>query len=107
MTSKRKRTRMLPAARREIILSCAINLAKNIGYATLTRAKVAKLARVSDALIAYYFKGRDGLKIAVMRHAIKHEILEIMMQGLSVNDSMLRRIKPDLKNKLMDYLKQQ
>lgn len=60
-------------------------MALSRGYNTLTRDGVAQVARVSQGSINYHFKTISKLRNAVMRHAVQHECLEILLQGLANN----------------------
>ena len=47
------------------------NIARKQGIRKVTRAAVARDVGVSDALLNRYFGTRDGLRFAVLEHAVK------------------------------------
>lgn len=104
MNKKKRAIRSAPDARKEKILLAAIEVSKNTGYKGITREKVAEEAGVSSALVATYFNRMVFLKSAVMEHAVKREIIEIVAQGVAHNDPFTLRLAPALKNKVMEHL---
>jgi AcrR family transcriptional regulator len=98
--------RTKPGTRRELILDAAIQLSIKIGYRSITRDAVADIAGISSALIAKYFPRMTQLKQAVMQTAISREVVEVIIQGLAINDIQALNIDYDLKEKVMKYLSQ-
>jgi AcrR family transcriptional regulator len=98
--------RTKPNTRRELILDAAIKLSIKVGYKSITRDAVADVAGISSALIAKYFPRMPQLKQAVMQTAISREIVEVIIQGLAINDVQALHIDYELKEKVMTYLSQ-
>lgn len=78
------RRRLAPDARRKKILDTAVRLvASGRGkYLAVTRAQVARSARVSPALVSHYFGDMAALREGIMREAIRLKILPIIAQGI-------------------------
>ena len=98
------RERKQPNERKNELLSEAIKLAKEVGYSHITRDGVAERAGVSYGLVTRYFQSIDNLKCLVLKKAIQDEVLEIIAQGLVRKDPLLRRLSPELKNRVLMYL---
>lgn len=104
MNSIKRATRIAPNDRREMILNAAIQLSLKIGYKSITRDKVAKIAKVSSALIAHYFPRMRHLRQAVIKAAISQNILQILAQGLILGDSDILKVPDVLKHKIAQHI---
>lgn len=89
-------SRLKPEERKEQILSTAVVVALRDGFNNFTRDGVAKQAGVSMGLINRYFSNMPKLRKAVMRRAIKQEILAIIGQGLAIKDITAKGKTPAL-----------
>jgi len=98
------RERKLPTERKGELLSVAIDLSKEIGYSHITRDGVAKRAGVSYGLVTRYFQSIDNLKHLVMKQAISDEIVEIIAQGMVLNDPLTKKLDSKLRAKVILYL---
>lgn len=96
---KVKKSRANPELRKDHILECAVAVAKDLGYTKITLDSVAEAAGVSKSLISRYFSKIDQLKTAVMRQAVRHEIPEIVAQGLVSRDTRAMAAPQELKEK--------
>jgi AcrR family transcriptional regulator len=103
-TVKKQRLRKVPAVRKEEILNAAIDLAMRIGYQKITREAVAKCANTSESLITQYFDSMQHLKRVIIRTAVDREVFSIIAQALSLNDSYIKNISPELKQRVLKYL---
>lgn len=103
-TDTKKITRLDPYERRELILDAAVKLAKGIGYQMLTKDKIAIEANISGGLLHRYFNSMFKLKREVMRYAIKHEIIDIIAQGIAARDSQALAAPDELKRKAVEHL---
>ncbi len=92
--------RLKPAERKKQILEAAVNVAKDYGYSRLTRELIAERAIVAPGLVNKYFNTMNNLRRAVMRYAIKNEILIIILDGLSVRDLQAMKINAELRVKV-------
>ncbi len=97
-------SRQNPQTRRESILDAAIDLSKTRGYNRITRDEVATRAGVSSPLIGTYFPRMADLRKAVIQAAISREIVEVIAQGLTINDNHAIELNEELRFKVMTYL---
>jgi len=98
------RERKNPIERKEQLLREAILLSKKIGYRQITREAVAIQSRVSFSLISAYFGTIENLKYSVLETAINERIIEIIAQGLSLNDPQTAALSRDLKMEVARYM---
>lgn len=93
------KTRANPALRKDYILAVAVTMAKDAGYHKLTRDAVAEAAGVSMGLVTRYFGTMNQLRRDVIRYAIRHEIPEIIAQGLANSDDHAKKAPDELKTR--------
>lgn len=98
------RKRVSPQLRRKHVIDVAINLAKTKGYNSITRGEVATGANVSPGLVSHYFVSTNALRELILKTAIKREVLEIVAQGLVVEDPIAVNAPKELKYKAVAYL---
>ena len=101
---KVNKTRTNPELRKEHILDTAVAVARSFGYNKITRDQVAEAAGVSPGLISRYFPAMAQLRKAVMRQAVRHEIPEIIAQGLAADDDRAKSAPSELKSKACQLL---
>lgn len=104
MTAKRGRPKGIDPertkVRRQIMLAAALRLASCPGgWYTLTRQKIAKASLCSEALVSRYLGNMPEVRKAIMREAIRREILEIISQSIAAHDGYA--VKKCLKHKLL------
>lgn len=92
------------ALRKEHILNAALSYSTEVGYRGITRDAVAEIADVSSVLIASYYPRMADLKLAVMHAAIEREIVNVVAQGILLDDPLTKDISDVLKQKVLDYL---
>lgn len=92
------RTRLNPDARRDQILSTALEVAESCGFSNLSHKAVAEKIGCSRATIHGYFKDLDK---SVMRAAVAREILPIIAQGIVTGDKIACSAREDLKHKAL------
>ena len=101
----RERTRLQPKARKATILIAAIRLARRPGgLSSLTRASIAKEARCTEGLVSHYLSDMTTVRAIIMKDAIKHEYLDLIAQGIALNDKHTRNISPVLKHRALNHL---
>ena len=61
--------------------------------------EIAKKAKVSPASVSRYFNTMKQLKRAIMRAAVKQEILPIIAHGLLNKDSQAKKAPTELKER--------
>lgn len=86
------------------LLDVAISKSIEVGYQNVTRKEIAKKARVSTALISYYFKNVKGLRRAIVLKAIHENVLPIILQVLIHRDPLLIHIPRELRARAENYL---
>ena len=93
MTTYRRK----PDVRKEEILTAAMVVAERDGFINLQRETVASQAQCSTGSVNRYFGNMNQLRIAVMRRAVKKEVLPIVAQGLSLCNSHALKASDTLK----------
>lgn len=79
--------RFKPTIRRELILRAAIESARQPGgWGLITRQVIANAAGCSEGLVSRYLGDMPSVRKAVMKTAIREEILEIVVQSLASHD---------------------
>ncbi len=97
--------RLKPTDRKAEILNAALTVAARPGgWSKLTREAVAREAKCADALVSKYFGTMIAFKRTIMRHAIKHENLPIVAQGLATGDDHMCRASPELRARALATL---
>jgi hypothetical protein len=104
MTKPVKGARMNPLARKQKILEAAIQIAIVSGYRNITRKEVSLLSGSASGLIGRYFNTVENLKKEVLKEAIKHEIMPILIENLSAREFDKIEISTELKQKIISYL---
>ena len=83
--------RETPEDRREQIIAAALRMAVNYGYQRVTRADIAGAAKCSEALVSHYFNTMTQMRRAIMREAIRRQVLGIVAQGLAMGDPQAQK----------------
>lgn len=78
----KERTRRLPRDRKDELLSAALTLAEKQGYMNVSRAAIAAKCDVSEALLSHHFGTMAEFRRTLMRYAIQHESLPVVLQGI-------------------------
>lgn len=98
------RIRRKPEDSKENLLNAALRIASRVGYQNVRRDDIARLADVSPNLVTYHFNTMTQLKRDLIRHAIKTEALDVIAQGLAVNDPHARKVSDDVKARAAQLL---
>lgn len=96
--------RMIPADRKASILEAAIEAANTHTFSGLRLHHIATGAECSNALVVSYFSTMTQLRRAVMRAAIKREMLPIIANGVATGDPTAKKADPALIKKAMASL---
>ncbi len=91
--------RMIPADRKASILEAAIVAAQQQSFTGMRMQHVSAAAECSNALVVSYFGTMTQLRRAVMRAAIKRELLPIIANGVATKDPVALRADPALQKK--------
>jgi AcrR family transcriptional regulator len=97
-------TRLEPKTRETLLLNAAIERAKRIGYAKLTRDGIAEEAGVATGLVSYHLGSMKDILHAVMRKAIKDQVVEVVAQGLASGDEQAKKAPPDLRTRAAQFM---
>lgn len=96
--------RMNPVDRKADILASAVKAATEHGFAHLRLTHIAAAAECSNALVVSHFGTMVQMRRAVMRAAIKEQILPIIAEGVAMRDPSATKISDDLKRKALASL---
>lgn len=95
--------RLQPEVRHDQIIAAALKLAKRVGFANITRDRIAKEAKVSTGLVSKY-GDMPAIRTAVMQLAIAEEALTVIAQGLTAGDATAKRAPQALRLAAMKSL---
>lgn len=96
--------RLEPQIRRDEILRAGIKAAEKHGFNNFTREQVSSVAGCAESLISAYFGTMTKFRRTVMRHAVNNENLNVIAQGLVINDKHALKADPDLKKRALGSL---
>lgn len=99
--------RFKPAIRRELILSAAVEVASTPGgWSLLTRQVIADAAGCSEGLVSRYLGDMQDARRAIMKAAVKGEIVEIIVQSIAAHDgyAVRKSLPSELKQKAIASL---
>lgn len=96
---------MAPKDRKAAILEAAVTAAKNHGFSALRLAHIAEQAECSNALVVSHYGTMSQMRRAVMRAAIKQEILSIVAEGIATRDPVACKSSPELQRKALAALR--
>jgi hypothetical protein len=92
-----KRLRLNPSIRKSEVLAAALTVARKVGYMSVNRGQIAQQAGCSDTLVCHYLGTVNQMRRAIMGEAIRINDLDIIAQGLAVNDSRALRVEDNIK----------
>lgn len=95
---------MDPRLRAKSLMPAAIEAAKRYGFADVTRQQIADQAGCSPALISKHLGTMPTLRRDLMRYAVRHEIVEIVAQGLGARSPYALRAPEALRRRVATYL---
>lgn len=99
------RTRINNRADREAqIIRAGATLAKEIGYAMLTRENVAHAAGVSPALLTNLFGTMDNFRDKLMQFAVDNNVVSIVADGLAARNSTALSAPDALKKQAVTHI---
>lgn len=76
---------------KEIILSAAMQLANLKGYKRVTRADIAKRAKIATGSVSYHFKSMDKLRDAMVVRAVEAKNLKVLGQALANSHPLAKK----------------
>lgn len=86
-----------PWERKQDIMRAALRVAKREGYLNITRQLVSKECPCSTGLVSHYFGTIDNLRTELMHEAVRIVDLDVIAQGLAVNEHLLIDLDPKIK----------
>lgn len=94
--------RKTPTERRAELLAAAFTIAVDAGVKGVTRLNVAEATNTTDGLINRYFKGRKGLRAAVLEEAVRVKRVDVLayaqsVEGFELPTDMPRQLARDVK----------
>jgi len=89
--------RLKPRERKALVLAAAVRVAVRTGYMVLTRKDIAAEADITEARVSQLFGSMPKLRRAVMRYAVRYSVLEVVAQGLTVNDLQATRASDSIR----------
>ena len=99
-----QRQRLAPKVRTAQLLDIALVQAETFGCRNVTAHRVAVAAGVAPSLVTYYFSTMPRLHRAIMRAAVKREILPIIAQGIADRNPQALAAPDELKRKALATL---
>jgi len=88
----------------EEITGAALALAKEVGYSHISRERIAKMVGCTPTLVSYYFKNTRRFKDAIMKAAVREKDVQVVAQGLALQDKIALAAPVELKQAAADYL---
>lgn len=94
--------RKSPEERRAQLLEAAFSIAVDAGVKGVTRLNVAAATDTTDGLINRYFKGRKGLRAAVLEEAVRVKRVDVLayaqsVEGFELPADMPRQLARDVR----------
>lgn len=83
------------------LLLVAVEMAKKHGYTNITRDGIAYEAGVAMGTVTNQLGTMKQIKKAIVRHAIRNEVLPIIVQALCNGDERAKRIDNGLKERAL------
>lgn len=87
------------------ILQAAVRLSLLSSYRDPSRSQVARLAKCSENLVSFHFKDMEGLRSAVIEHAVAHCIPGLVAQGVSCRDPIALQAPPHVREAAVEWLR--
>ena len=91
-------------SKKQAILLVAVHLAKRDGYTVVTRDEIAETAGVAMGTVTNHLGTMTQIRRAVVRYAIRTEVMQIILQALVMKDPLIRKLDPDLKKRALASL---
>lgn len=90
--------------RQNQLLKIALKHAKKVGYANVTRKTIADEADIAESLVTYYLGSMPKVKRAIMRAAVRDEVLPVVAQGLVDGNPHAKKAPQELREKALASL---
>lgn len=86
------------------MIDAALKMAEKIGFASLTRVKVAEACRVSPGLVSQRFGTLDAMRRDILRAAMKKESLSVLAYAVATKHPICKKFDPALRKKIAAHL---
>lgn len=100
-----KQRRMAPKDRKADIMSAALRAATKCGFANVRAKDIAEEADCAHGLMFSYFGTMAQMRRAVMRAAIKQEVLCIVAAGIALGDKDACKAPKELQDRALSSLR--
>ena len=74
------------AVRKQQIIDPGLELAAEIGFAAVNRAKIAAKVNLAEGTVSHRLGTMAQVRRSIMRAAIKNNVFVVIAQGLALND---------------------
>lgn len=98
--------RMTPKERKEQLLEAGLKVAEKSHYMFIQSQDIADLCGVSYGTLFRYFPKMARYRKALLRRAIKEQNLAVIVQGMIVNDPLVRKVPDEIKGAAVEGLKE-
>lgn len=95
--------KLKPDIRKDQILKAAVDLSDQMGYESIRRDDVARVAGCSTGLVNRYYATMTQLKRAVIREAIRTERLNIIAQAIVARDPQAQKAPAELIERALEH----
>jgi AcrR family transcriptional regulator len=89
-----------------IIFAAAVFLAKRRGLFKFSRVDIAREANVAESTVSHHFGTMQGLRVAIVKHAVKNEILSILADARASREPLGVSMPEELKKKIAAHITQ-
>lgn len=86
------------------ILGAAVALAKQQGLFNFSRVDVAREADVAESTVSHHFGTMRKLRIVIVQHAVKNEILSILADARASREAIGVPMSEGLRDKVAAYI---
>lgn len=98
------RQRLKAPVRIQQCIDAALELARDKPYHEVTRNEIAEAVGVAGSVVQWHFGTVKQLRRQIMRAAIRAERLDIILQGIAVQDPHALRAPEELRNRAVRSL---
>lgn len=91
-------------SRKALILDAAVRLAKRGSFGALTRETIATEAGIAPSTIGHACGTMENFRRDIMRHAVKHGIVEIVAHGLAAGHPIALKAPQELKERASQHI---
>jgi AcrR family transcriptional regulator len=90
--------------KRELIMAAAVEISRRDSYAVMTRDQVAAHAGVGAGTVNVIFGTMEGLREAVIKHAIANDITRIVADAVAHRHPAVKGLSPGMRQKCAAFL---